>query len=233
MNESKTKRKGLLYELLEAAASSFFIRGIGIGSTYLFSIFIIREYQIATWGEITLLFSIVQVVALFIRSGMDKETMLKYSSQSPNAKSYYVKSFRQILIHACVILVLAFLYYIVVGTFTFKGWNILSIWLGASALSILLLHSELLRGLKKIGWFSFFEKGGIFTITAILLLLTYFISKPTSFNQLLLISAIVILCVVAIAVSKRTLYKIPNDIRNTEKYLDSPLKLGYPLMLSG
>ncbi len=233
MNESKVKHTGLLYELLEAAASSFFIRSIGIGSTYLFSFFIIREYQLATWGEITLLFSIVQVVTLFLRSGMDKETMLKYSSHSPNAKSYYVKSLRQILFHASVILALVLSYYLVFGTLTFKGWNILSIWLGASALSILLLHSELLRGLKKIGWFSFFEKGGIFTITAVLLLISYFISKPTAFNQLLLIGAIVMLCLVAIAVSQRTLNKIPNDIRNTEKYLDSPLRLGYPLMLSG
>ena len=233
MNDSKAKRKGLLYELLETAASSFFIRAIGIGSTYLFSIFIIREYSIASWGEITLLFSIIQVAALFLRSGMDKETMLKFSSQSPNAKSYYDKSFLQIGLHSLIILGVVVLYYFVFGNILLQGWNIFSIWLGASALSILLLHSEVLRGLKKIGWFSFFEKGGIFTVTAIIALATFFIAKQSSFNLNQLVIAIVILSCVAIFVAKKTLNKFPNDIRSSEKYLESPLKLGYPLMLSG
>lgn len=233
MNEVRSTKKGLLTDLIQSAARSFIIRGVGIVSTYLLSIFIIREYQIESWGKLTLIFSIMQVTALFLRSGMDKETMLKFSSQSPNAESYYSKAFRQIVIHGALLFVLFLAYYFYTGTACYLQWNLFYICIGATALSVLLLHSEILRGLKKIGWYSFFEKGGIFTLTAIFALASFFLFPSSEFNLLFLVLAIVILCGVAIVISRKSVKKLAGDIRSTELFLDSPLKLGYPLMLSG
>jgi len=233
MNDFPAAKKSLFSDLIQSAVRSFIIRGIGIASTYLLSIFIIREYQIESWGKLTLLFSIMQVTALFIRSGMDKESMIKFSSHSPNALSYYSKSFRQITIHGVFLFVLFLAYYFFSGTTNFYDWNLLYICIGSTALSILLLHSEILRGLKKIGWYSFFEKGGVFTITAVFVLSSFFLFHSNKFNLLFLVFAVVILCVAAIFISRKAVNKLSGDIRSTELFLDSPLKLGYPLMLSG
>jgi O-antigen/teichoic acid export membrane protein len=233
MNDARSSNRGLISDLIQSAARSFIIRAIGIASTYLFSIFIIREYQIESWGKITLLFSIIQVAALVIRVGMDKETMLKFSSESPSAISYYSKAFRQIALHSVAAILCALTYFSFSGTAIFREWNLFYICIGASAMSVLMLHSEMLRGLKKVGWYSFFEKGGIFTITALFALISFFTFPSAEFNLFYLVLAIALLCLLAIYISRNAIQKLPNNIRSRELHLESPLKLGYPLMLSG
>lgn len=233
MNDLRSYKWGLRSDLIKSAARSFIIRAIGIASTYIFSIFVLSEFDIESWGRITMLFTIIQVVSLLLRAGTDKETMLKFSSKSPNAISYYSKSLSQIALHSAVILMCLAVYFLAAGTVVFHNWNLFYIFIGASALSILMLHSELLRGLKKVGWYSFFEKGGIFTLTAIIGIVSFLTISSTEFNIFNLVLAIVLLCFLAFFVSKKAIQKLPDKITSKELFLESPLKLGLPLMLSG
>ncbi len=167
-----------LKELLKGSSIAFVLRIIGIIAGYIFTLLITRGYGAEAMGVFALSFTLLQISSVIGRLGMDTALLrfvAEYSSQGKwdIVKNIYRKAIKLVLPFSIFVSILVFFLSPYIAEFVFKKlqlepyFKIASI--GIVPFVLLFIHTESLRGLKKIKEYMFLQQVGIFAIASIFL----------------------------------------------------------------
>jgi len=194
------KKKNSLHfrELLKNSFIAFVLKLIGIVAGYVFTLLITRNYGPEALGIYTLSYTLLQITSIIGRLGMDI-TLLRFVAEYSAKgnweiiKELYRKALKLVLPFSLFVSILTFLLSPYIAIILFNKpyleiyFRIASI--GIVPLVLLFIHTECLRGLKKIKEYMFFQQSGIFILASIILgilILSNFLIK-----KLLIIDTIV------------------------------------------
>ncbi|RMA93317.1 flippase [Hydrogenothermus marinus] len=176
-----------LKELLKGSSIAFVIKVLGLIAGYIFTLIITRGYGAEAMGIFALSFTVLQIASVVGRVGMDTALLrfvAEYSSQGKwdIVKDIYKKAIKLVIPISLILSILVFLLspyiaeYIFHKPYLFKYFQIVSI--GILPFVLLYIHTESIRGLKKIKEYMFLQQAGIFILSSIILgLITFFIYK--------------------------------------------------------
>jgi len=178
-----------LSELQKGSAVAFAIKVLGMCFGYLFTFLITRKYGAHTMGVFTLALTVLNIVAIIGKLGLDT-TLVKfiaeYSSQNrmDMVKEIYMKSFRMILISCFFLGICLFFFSPYIGKYVFKK-DYLTYYLYIVSISVfpfvmIFINSESLRGLKKIKEYSFIQDLSISFLSTCMLVLSFSIVNQFS-----------------------------------------------------
>lgn len=185
-----------LKELLKGSSIAFVLRIVSIIAGYIFTLLITRGYGAEAMGVFALSFTLLQISSVIGRLGMDTALLrfvAEYSSQGKweIVKDIYKKAIKLVLPFSILISILVFFLSPYIAQFIFKKphlepyFKIASI--GIVPFVLLFIHTESLRGLKKIKEYMLLQQAGIFILASILL---GFITLLLTNNQLTFLNQI-------------------------------------------
>ncbi|WP_456399498.1 flippase [Persephonella sp.] len=167
-----------LKELLKGSSIAFVLRIVGIIAGYIFTLLITRGYGAEAMGVFALSFTLLQISSVIGRLGMDTALLrfvAEYSLQGKweIVKDIYKKAIKLVLPFSLFLSVLVFFLSSYIAEYMFKKphlspyFQIASI--GILPFVLLFIHTESLRGLKKIKEYMFLQQAGIFILASIIL----------------------------------------------------------------
>ena len=171
-----------LKELLKGSSIAFVLRIIGIVAGYIFTLLVARLYGADVLGIFVLSLTLMQIFSVFGKAGMDVTSLRFVAELSSQNKWYTIKDFykKVILFVIPVSLFVNLLFFLLsplIATYVFKKphlseyFRILSI--GYIPFVLLFIHSEAIRGLKKVAQYMFFQRAGIFIFSSVILPVFY------------------------------------------------------------
>ncbi|WP_029520544.1 flippase [Persephonella sp. IF05-L8] len=180
-----------LKELLKGSSIAFVLRILGIIAGYIFTLLVTRGYGAEAMGIFALSFTLLQISSVIGRLGMDTALLrfvAEYSSQGKwvVVKDIYEKAIKLVLPFSIIISILIFFLSGYIAEFVFKKphlepyFKIASI--GIVPFVLLFIHTESLRGLKKIKEYMFLQQTGIFILASIILGVLTFSIFPINSN---------------------------------------------------
>ncbi|RLJ70435.1 O-antigen/teichoic acid export membrane protein [Hydrogenivirga caldilitoris] len=179
-----------LKELLKGSSIAFVLKIVGIIAGYIFTLLITRGYGAEAMGIFALSFTLLQFSSVIGRLGMDTALLrftAEYSSQEKweVVKDIYKKAIKLVLPFSIILSIVVFFLSGYIAEFVFKKphlepyFKIAS--LGIVPFVLLFIHTESLRGLKKIKEYMFLQQAGIFILASILLgFITLLINQLTN-----------------------------------------------------
>ena len=198
MNKLKNKINSDIHlkELLKGSSIAFVLRIVGIIAGYIFTLLITRGYGAEAMGVFALSFTLLQISSVIGRLGMDTALLrfvAEYSSQGKweIVKDIYKKAIKLVLPFSIIIAVFVFFLSPYIAEFVFRKphlepyFKIVSI--GIVPFVLLFIHTESLRGLKKIKEYMLLQQAGIFILASVILsFLTLLVTnnKPSYINQI-------------------------------------------------
>ena len=175
---SSTARDVHLGELLRGSASAFSVRILGIAAGYIFTLLVTRGYGAEALGIFALCFTVIQIVSVMGRLGLDTALLkfvAEYSAQDRKdlVKEVYTKSVKMALPFGLFLSLALFFSAHYIAEYVFhKGHMALYFRMSAFAvlpMVLVYLNSESLRGLKKIKEFIFLQYVAPYLFAAIIL----------------------------------------------------------------
>jgi len=167
-----------LKELLQGSGSAFILRIVGMGLGYLFILLVTRYYGAEAMGLYTLSFTVLQIVSVFSILGMDTLILRftgEYSAKGDVRGIQHVYKYVLILTIPAATALSATVYFSVhwLAEHVFNDIKLVP-FLQISALEILpitllYIHAQALRGLKRIVMFSLFNGVSISFFASIIL----------------------------------------------------------------
>lgn len=165
-------------EIVKGSSTAFILRILGIAAGYIFTLIITRGYGAETMGIFSLSFTLLQISSVIGRLGMDTALLrfvAEYSSQSKweIVKDTYKKAIKLVLPFSFIVAISVFFLSKHMATFVFKKphlepyFKIASI--GIVPFVLLFIHTESLRGLKKIKEYMLLQQSGVFLTASTLL----------------------------------------------------------------
>jgi len=234
-----------LKELLKGSSIAFVLRIIGIIAGYIFTLLITRGYGAEAMGIFALSFTLLQIASVISRLGMDTALLrfvAEYSSQGKweVVKDVYKKAIKLVIPFSVLLSVLVFFLSPYIAEYVFKKphltpyFQIASI--GIVPFVLLYIHTESLRGLKKIKEYMFLQQAGIFIIASIILgaLTLYMSSLQTSINLNKLPIAVYIFSVFVLSIIAYFIWKkyTKKEHSQSEQKLPAQKGLSYSYILS-
>lgn len=228
-------------ELLYGSLISFFIRILAVFSSYVFALLIARIYGASTLGLFTLTQTFLLVFSIFCRLGLDtasikfvSEYMVKNNFNL--MKDFYYKTLK-LVIPISIILSLT-LYFlspyignVINDTRVEQLLKIISF--AILPFSLLLIHSETFRGMKKIIHYSLFRHMSIPLIASIVLIIFYFNTKLDYKDPIYAyLISIFILTVISFLLWFKEMYK--NKSSDSKEFLSFKkiINTSFPMMLT-
>jgi O-antigen/teichoic acid export membrane protein len=167
-----------LKEILKGSSIAFLLRIVGIAAGYIFTLLITRGYGAEAMGAFALSFTLLQISSVIGRLGMDTALLrfvAEYSSQGKweVVKDIYKKAIKLVLPFSIILSITIFFLSGYIAKIVFKKphlelyFKIASI--GIVPFVLLFIHTESLRGLKKIKEYMLLQQAGIFILASILL----------------------------------------------------------------
>ena len=177
-----------LKELLKGSFIAFVLRIIGIGLGYVFTFLITIGYGAKGMGVFALSFTLLQISSVIGRLGMDMALLRFVAEYSSQGKwkvviDIYRKAIKLVLPFSIIVSIVVFFLSPDIAKFVFKKpylepyFKIVS--LGIVPFVLLFIHTESLRGLKKIKEYMLLQQVGIFILASMLLGLITFLIKNT------------------------------------------------------
>ncbi len=226
-----------LSELLKGSAIVFLFRSLGLFSGYALSYIITLYYGEAVLGMYSLSFTLLSLVVVLSRMGLD-EALVKIISdlfqadKKAQAKDAYLKSTLLILLVSTFFFVLInqTAHYIAEwfdNKLLTKAFKIVSYAIIPYAL--IKVNADALRGMKKMRAFSFLQVGTLFLVMSILLVLGINILDNTPYLPIysLLIASVVVYLGSAFLIKKHFAVE-----RNTKEKVKRLLSVSLPMMLT-
>ncbi len=178
-----------LKELLKGSSIAFVLRILGIIAGYIFTLLITRGYGAEAMGVFALSFTLLQISSVIGRLGMDTALLrfvAEYSSQGKwdIVKDIYKKAVKLVLPFSIFVSILVFFLSPYIAEFVFKKPHLEPYFkiaaIGIVPFVLLFIHTESLRGLKKIKEYMLLQQAGIFILASILLgFITLLINQST------------------------------------------------------
>ncbi len=168
---NKLKNDIHLAEILKGSSIAFVLRIIGIIAGYIFTLLITRGYGAEAMGIFALSFTLLQISSVIGRLGMDTALLrfvAEYSSQGKweIVKDIYKKAIKLVIPFSLFLSVLVFFLSPYIAEYIFKKPHLASYFqiasIGIVPFVLLFIHTESLRGLKKIKEYMFIQQGGDF-----------------------------------------------------------------------
>jgi O-antigen/teichoic acid export membrane protein len=247
--KQKLKTDTHFAELLKGSSIAFVLRVVGIIAGYIFTLLITRGYGAEAMGVFALSFTLLQIASVIGRLGMDTALLrftAEYSSQGKweVVKDIYKKALKLVLPFSIILSILVFFLSGYIAELLFKKphlepyFKIVSI--GIVPFVLLFIHTESLRGLKKIKEYMLLQQAGIFILASILLgLITLLIQFNQSTNlpisQIpisIYIFSVFIISLIAFFLWKKQLTVPPINQYTTQQISQSAKTLPYSTILS-
>lgn len=162
-NFLKSKAKD---EILSGSAITFALRILGMGSGYIFSLLVNRNYGVEAWGMFSLAFTVFSFGSILSTFGLDGAILRIVPELVVKNQLYFLLPiYRKIVgisaIFSIVVITLVYLFSSFLSISLYRNEN-LSTWIEYSALlifpiSICNINSQLLRGFKKIKEYVFLD----------------------------------------------------------------------------
>ncbi|TLD42419.1 MAG: Polysaccharide biosynthesis protein [Candidatus Jettenia ecosi] len=229
-----------LKELLKGSSIAFIIRMLGMVTGYLFALLVTRNYGAEAMGIFALSQTVLLVISLFSKLGLDTASMRfisEYSSQGKwnSVKEVYIKSLKMVIPVSLFLSCLFFYFSPFISDYFFKKPHLSSyfqiISLSILPLVILSIHSESLRGLKKIIAYAFFRNMSVSLSGAVVIGIAIFLSKDARVPVIAHVIGIIILTIVSLIVWLKHTNIFKYTIENSISY-NTILNVSLPLMLS-
>ena len=216
------------------------IRVLGFGTGYLFTFLIARLYGASVMGSFALVQAIMMITALLARLGLDTASVRFISENYAKGeygklRNIYFTSIRiiipvAVLFSGCLFFLSPILANNIMNKpelellFPFASFGVLPF-------SLLFIHSECFRGMKKIIHYSLFRRMTMPFIASIILLIFYYSgitsNKGPLYSYLL---AVYILSLVAFVI---WIYEMPNsDGHNPQINVSNLLRVSFPMLLT-
>ncbi len=231
-----------LSELIKGSSTSFIIRIIGIISGYIFTLIIARFYGAEALGIFVLSLTVLQIFSVFGKAGLDNTSLRFVAELSSQGKWSTLKEFYKKSLYIAVPISIFFniLFFIsapYIATYIFKKPYLTDYFKLISTVYIpfvlLFIHSEAIRGLKKIAQYMFIQRAGIFIVASILLLIvSFFLQKSAYIPIVVYIFSLCLISFIAVYQWNRYLKLCTNpaDSRNIS-YRDI-LSVSIPLLFA-
>jgi O-antigen/teichoic acid export membrane protein len=232
-------------ELLKGSSIAFVLRVVGIIAGYIFTLLITRGYGAEAMGIFTLSFILLQIFSVIGRLGMDTALLrftAEYSFQGKLeiVKDIYKKVIKLVLPFSIILSITVFFLSGYIAEFIFKKphlepyFKIASI--GIVPFVLLFIHTESLRGLKKIKEYMLLQQAGIFILASILLGFITLLINKLSIKQidqipiLIYISSVFIISIIAFFLWKKQLISKLTPIKSLS-YI-AILSVSIPMLFS-
>lgn len=235
-----TKNDFHLKELLSGSMIAFILKISGIIFGYIFTFLVANQYGAKAMGIFAISFTILQILSVIGRLGMDT-VLLRYVSKYSFSKDYetikviYKKAFISVFTFSLFLSIILFLLSQFIANYLFHkpylDYYIQLISAGILPFSLLFLHTEILRGLKKIFSSIFLAQVSIYMFSSILLFIFILLDNFDSYVPLISYE-------ISIAISSLCVYILSfiffKNIRNSNFNISykNLLKEALPLMLS-
>ncbi|WP_457640386.1 flippase [Persephonella sp.] len=244
-----------LKELLRGSSIAFVLRIVGIIAGYVFTLLITRGYGAEAMGVFALSFTLLQISSVIGRLGMDTALLrfvAEYSSQEKweIVKDIYKKAIKLVLPFSIFLSIAIFFLSPYIAEFVFKKphltlyFQIASI--GIVPFVLLFIHTESLRGLKKIKEYMLLQQSGVFILASILLGLITLLTVNNSIflNQIpisVYIFSVFVISFIAYIVWKKQLTNqittnlttiLTNQLSNKLLSYSTILSVSIPMLLS-
>jgi O-antigen/teichoic acid export membrane protein len=251
LDRLKDKFKGdeHLSSLVRGSAISFIFKIIGLGAGYAFILLITRGYGPEVMGVFALSLVVLQITSVIARLGMD--TFLLRSVAESTALFYTTnkikETYKEILLLTIPfsILISCALYYLApfISEYVFHKSELITplqyIALGIVPMTVLFLHREAIRGLKRMVAFSFIDSLAV-PLFASIILITLIYFSDSEFSPIyahilsLTFAAIFSILIWTTYVNQLRHPKLNNDeIKETKVTRRKILATSFPMMLSG
>ena len=166
-------------ELIKGSGVAFILRIVGIAAGYLFTLLVTRNLGAKAWGIFSLSLVVLQIASVIGRLGMDT-ALLRFTAEYTargdvnTLKEIYKKALTLIVSFSVLIAILVYILSPFLANKVFHKPYLTNYFRLVSFITVpfilLLVHSEAIRGLKKIKEYMFLQQVGTFAIALILLL---------------------------------------------------------------
>ena len=182
--QNKLNADDRLKEVIEKGTIAFVFKILGVIMFFLFNMSVTYFVNTEAWGIFSLFYPVVNIVSIIAIFGCDT-AMVRFMSeyfstgQTAKAKGIYLQILKMVLLFAFSFSILLFFLSPLLAWY-FKNNNLQNIFYIGSfcvlPMTITALHSEALRGIKKIKEFSYVQQGTQFGL-ALLFFVCYAIFK--------------------------------------------------------
>ena len=187
--KSKLTKDMQLKELLSGSAVVFFFRILGLFSGYVLSYIITQYFGEELLGVYSLSFTILSLVVVVSRLGLDEALVkivsdLRFNNKTGQAKDAYRKSVRLIIIVSAVLSVLVYQSAQLVANWFENDLLVRSIKIVSCAIvpyALIKVNADTLRGMKKMKAFSYLQVGSLLLFMSFFLLVGIFFFEPTNY----------------------------------------------------
>lgn len=229
-------------ELISGSSKSFVIQIIGVMVSYAFIYTVTNSYGAATLGVFVLSITILNVVAVFGRLGMNTMLLRLVSENASKNQWYTVKKIvkKAFITVALVSITISIITYLLAHTIADKifGKEHIYSFIELTALVItpfilLSLFLESLRGLKKIATYMFIQQIGIYSLAIITLLFFIFLEYKTDTNTLVAyILSVIIIFITTSLILVKNIKKQPKQVNEVVPTLNQLLEISIPMMFA-
>ncbi len=236
-------------EILSGSSIAFVFRIGSIALGYLFTLLITRGYGAEAMGIFALSFTVLQIASVISRLGMDT-LLLRFTAEHASEKSakVIIKDMykKNLLITVPLsILVSVILYFIApyIAESIFQKPNLATSLqvtaFGVLPITMLFIHREAVRGLKKIMIFSFFNGFAVSLFASIILIVLLYISSNNIMPLYAQILALIITAILSIFVWRHYISLLGHGRANNKELKDElitkrkMLSIALPMMLAG
>lgn len=237
--KSKIAQDNHFSDLINSSIISFSLRILGIGLGYLFILLISRNFGAATLGVFTLSFTLLQIISVFGRFGLDTALLrfvAEFSSQSKmgEAVDTYIKAFKFSFSVSVLLSILTYYSASFIANIIFDNnnleWSFKITALGIVPFTITYLNFETLRALKMIRAYAFFQNVSIFLFSTLALYIMIITMLKTNISVIsIFIGAVWITGFIS-------QYKIVQVFKGyttiSELPLETILKTAFPMMVA-
>ena len=176
-----------LKELLSGSAVVFFFRVLGLFSGYLLSYIISQYFGEEVLGVYSLSFTILSLVVVVSRLGLDEALVkvvsdLLFNNKKGQAKDAYRKSVRLIVFLSAGLSVLVYQSAEFVANWFGNELLVRAIKIVACAIvpyALIKVNAETLKGMKNMKAFSYLQVGSLLLLMSVFLLVGIFLFEPT------------------------------------------------------
>ncbi|MCS5663041.1 MAG: flippase [Flavobacteriales bacterium] len=187
--KSKLTKDMQLKELLSGSAVVFFFRVLGLFSGYVLSYIITQYFGEELLGVYSLSFTILSLVVVVSRLGLDEALVkvvsdLRFNNKTGQAKDAYRKSIRLIIVVSAVLSVLVYQSAQLVANWFENDLLVRSIKIVSCAIvpyALIKVNADTLRGMKKMKAFSYLQVGSLLLFMSFFLLVGIFFFEPTNY----------------------------------------------------
>tara|TARA_B100000700_G_C15061304_1_gene866087 strand:+ start:8051 stop:9382 length:1332 start_codon:yes stop_codon:yes gene_type:complete len=236
------KFKNLNYlELIKGSSSAMSVRILGVLATYILTIFISRSYGKDAMGLFALSQTMLMLVSVFSRFGFDTASV-KFVSENlslnkiQKLRKTYFKILKFVIPLSIILSVILYLCSSVIAINIMNKEEMITplriISIAILPFVLLFIHSESLRGMKKIIFYSLFRNMSSPIITATILLIFYFNNfTEVQFPIYAYVLSVFILSIISLFI---WLFYMPksNDKSKISVKITDILSVSYPMMFT-